>query len=119
MRKKNGLAGVLYTAILSAIAGYFFRTAQLTGGSAVPLTAFSILMVLIFLLAAVTLDKEATFAGVFRPSGQELAFSLLGALGLIAGCVLSFSGSIFQMLVSLLGILGGAGLGAAAVLRFR
>ena len=119
MRKKNGLAGVMYTAILSAIAGYFFRTAQLAGGSAVPLTAFSILMVLIFLLAAVTLEKEATFAGVFRPSGQELAFSLLGALGLIAGCVLSFSGSIFQMLVSLLGILGGAGLGAAAVLRFQ
>ena len=34
MRKKNGLAGVMYTAILSAIAGYFFRTAQLTGGYA-------------------------------------------------------------------------------------
>ena len=44
---------------------------------------------------------------------------LLGALGLIAGCVLSFRGSIAQMLVSLLGLLAGLSLGAGAVLRWK
>ena len=32
MKRKPGLIGVLYAAILAAIAGYFFRTAQLSGG---------------------------------------------------------------------------------------
>ena len=34
MKRKPGLIGVLYAAILAAIAGYFFRTAQLSGGMA-------------------------------------------------------------------------------------
>ena len=46
MKRKPGLIGVLYAAILAAIAGYFFRTAQLSGGSSVPVVAFSVLMVL-------------------------------------------------------------------------
>ena len=41
MKRKLGLIGVLYAAILAAIAGYFFRTAQLSSGSSVPVVAFS------------------------------------------------------------------------------
>ena len=117
MKRKPGLIGVLYAAILAAIAGYFFRTAQLSGGSSVPVVAFSVLMVLVFALAAVSLEKHAAYAEVYSPCRQDLAFSLLGAAGLIAGCALDFRGSVFRMLISLLGLLAGFGLGAAAVLR--
>ena len=117
MKRKLGLIGVLYAAILAAIAGYFFRTAQLSGGSSVPVGAFSVLMVLVFALAAVSLEKHAAYAEVYSPCRQDLAFSLLGAAGLIAGCALDFRGSVFRMLISLLGLLAGFGLGAAAVLR--
>ena len=115
MKRKLGLIGVLYAAILAAIAGYFFRTAQLSGGSSVPVVAFSVLMVLVFALAAVSLEKYAAYAEVYSPCRQDLAFSLLGAAGLIAGCALDFRGSVFRMLISLLGLLAGFGLGAAAV----
>ena len=119
MKQKSGMIGVVYAAILSAIAGYFFRMTQLSGGSSVPLIAFSILMVFVFALAAVSLEKKSAYEAVYRPSGQDLTFSMLGALGLIAGCVLSFRGSIAQMLVSLLGLLAGLSLGAGAVLRWK
>ena len=119
LKRRSGMIGVVYAAILSAIAGYFFRMTQLSGGSSVPLIAFSILMVFVFALAAVSLEKKSAYEAVYRPSGQDLTFSLLGALGLIAGCVLSFRGSIAQMLVSLLGLLAGLSLGAGAVLRWK
>lgn len=38
MKQKSGMIGVVYAAILSAIAGYFFRMTQLSGGSSVPLS---------------------------------------------------------------------------------
>ena len=82
MKQKSGMIGVVYAAILSAIAGYFFRMTQLSGGSSVPLIAFSILMVFVFALAAVSLEKQSAYEAVYRPSGQDLTFSLLGALGL-------------------------------------
>ena len=119
MKQKSGMIGVVYAAILSAIAGYFFRMTQLSGGSSVPLIAFSILMVFVFALAAVSLEKKSAYASAYRPCGQDLVFSLLGALGLLAGSALSFRGSIAQMLVSMLGLLAGLSLGAGAVLRWR
>lgn len=119
MKQKSGLIGVVYAAILSAIAGYFFRVTQLSGSSSVPLIAFSILMVFVFALAAASLEKKSAYEDIYRPCGQDLVFSLLGALGLIAGCVLSFRGSIAQMLVSLLGLLAGLSLGAGAVMRWK
>ena len=82
LKRRSGMIGVVYAAILSAIAGYFFRMTQLSGGSSVPLIAFSILMVFVFALAAVSLEKQSAYEAVYRPSGQDLTFSLLGALGL-------------------------------------
>lgn len=120
MKRKTGLIGVLYVAILSAIAGYFFRATQISGGSSVPLIAFSILMVLIFALAAVSLEKAAVFSEVYSRSGQDLAFCLLGALGLSAGCALCFrTASMVLSLISLLGILAGVSLAIGAVLRWK
>ena len=103
----------------SAIAGYFFRATQLSGSSSVPLIAFSILMVFVFALAAASLEKKSAYEDIYRPCGQDLVFSLLGALGLLAGCALGFRGSIAQMLVSLLGLLAGLSLGAGAVMRWK
>ena len=117
MKQKPGMIGVVYAASLSGIAGYYFRVVQMSGGSNVPLIAFSILMLLIFALSAVSLEKASAYAAVYRPCGADLALSLLGAAGLLAGCVLLFRGSVFQMLVSLLGILAALSLGAGAVLR--
>ena len=119
MKQKSGMIGVICAALLSAIAGYFFRTTQLSGGSSIPLIAFSILMVFVFALAAVSLEKKSAYASAYRPCGQDLVFSLLGALGLLAGSALSFRGSIAQMLVSMLGLLAGLSLGAGAVLRWK
>lgn len=119
MKQKSGLIGVVYAAILSAIAGYFFRATQLSGSSSVPLIAFSILMVFVFALAAASLEKKSAYEDIYRPCGQDLVFSLLGALGLLAGCALGFRGSIAQMLVSLLGLLAGLSLGAGAVMRWK
>ena len=84
MKQKSGLIGVVYAAILSAIAGYFFRATQLSGSSSVPLIAFSILMVFVFALAAASLEKKSAYEDIYRPCGQDLVFSLLGALGLHA-----------------------------------
>lgn len=78
MKQKSGMIGVVYAAILSAIAGYFFRMTQLSGGSSVPLLAFSILMVFVFALAAVSLEKQSAYEAVYRPSGQVEA--MFGAL---------------------------------------
>lgn len=119
MKHRSGLIGVVYAALLSAVIGFFFHASLLSGGSAIPLVAFSILMLLVFALAAVSLDKHSAFADVFPPSKQDLCFSLLGAAGLLAGCLLSFRGSTLRMLLSLLGLLAALGLGTAAVLRFR
>ena len=119
MKQKSGLIGVVYAAILSAIAGYFFGATQLSGSSSVPLIAFSILMVFVFALAAASLEKKSAYEDIYRPCGQDLVFSLLGALGLLAGCALGFRGSIAQMLVSLLGLLAGLSLGAGAVMRWK
>ena len=66
MKQKSGMIGVVYAAILSAIAGYFFRMTQLSGGSSVPLIAFSILMVFVFALAAVSLEKKSAYAQPVR-----------------------------------------------------
>ncbi len=119
MKHNSGLIGVVYAAILAAIIGFFFHASLLSGGSAIPLVAFSILMLLVFALAAVSLDKHSAFAEVFPSSRQDICFSLLGAAALLAGCVLSFRGSTLRMLLSLLGMLAALGLGVAAVLRFR
>lgn len=117
MKRKPSMAGVVYLALLAAIGGYFFRMAQLSGGSVVPVIAFCALLTIFFLLAAVSLQPAAAFAELYHPSNADLILSVVGALALMAGCALSFRGGMAQMFVSLLGLLGGAGLAWAAVMR--
>lgn len=119
MKRKTGLVGVLHIAVLSSFAAYALRASLRSAGSAIPLVAFCILMVLIFLLAAVSLERQSAYAAVYRRAMPDLLFSLIGAVGLAAGCALDFHGSMLRMLLSLLGMLAGLGLGVAAVLRWQ
>ena len=119
MKGKAVSFGLPYLAAIAGVAGYFFHTALRGGGSGVPLIAFSILMCLLFLLAAAAMDKREAYADVYRKLPSDLALSIAGALALAAGCGLSFSGgTIWGKGLDVLGILGAAGLAGAAVFRF-
>ena len=125
MKGKAVSFGLPYLAAIAGAAGYFFRAAQRAGGSAVPVIAFSVLMCLLFLLGAATLEKREAYADVYRKLPSDAALSILGALAVAAGCVLAFSGAgRFSMMLNVLGIVSAAGLaggipprreGAAAV----
>ena len=118
MKGKAVSFGLPYLAAIAGAAGYFFRAAQRAGGSAVPVIAFSVLMCLLFLLGAATLEKREAYADVYRKLPSDAALSILGALAVAAGCVLAFSGAgRFSMMLNVLGIVSAAGLAAAAVSR--
>ena len=93
MKGKAVSFGLPYLAAIAGAAGYFFRAAQRAGGSAVPVIAFSVLMCLLFLLGAATLEKREAYADVYRKLPSDAALSILGALAVAAGCVLAFSGA--------------------------
>ena len=118
MKGKAVSFGLPYLAAIAGAAGYFFRAAQRAGGSAVPVIAFSVLMCLLFLLGAATLEKREAYADVYRKLPSDAALSILGALAVVAGCVLALSGAgRFSMMLNVLGIVSAAGLAAAAVSR--
>lgn len=118
MKGKAISFGLPYLAAIAGVAGYFFHAALRGGGSSVPLIAFAVLMCLLFLLAAAALEKREAYADVYRKLPSDAVLSILGALALAAGCGLSFSGgSMFGKLLDVLGIVGAASLGAAAVSR--
>ena len=120
MMRKSGSSKVSWLGILAALLGYFFHATLLSGGSAIPLIAFSVLMLLLFWLSAATLEKRAEYAAVFRPMRLDFVLNTLGALALGAGCVLSFqSGGTFVRLICTLGLVGAAGLLAAGLLRTK
>ena len=118
MTGKAASFGLPYLAAIAGVAGYFFHAALRGGGSSVPLIAFSILMCLLFLLAAAALDKQEAYADVYRKLPSDTALSLLGAAAVAAGCVLSLpGGTMFGKVLDMLGIVGAVGLAAAAVCR--
>ncbi len=127
MHRRSGLFGVLYISLIAAIAAYFFRATSVSGGSPIPLAAFSVIMTLVFLLAAVSLEKESAFSGVYSASARDLTASVLGALAMATGCALSlprFGTPVTMQVfasgaVSVVGLLGAAGLAAAAIVRAR
>lgn len=119
MKKSAGRIGISYLTVIAGIVGYFFHVFLQSGGGSLPLIAFSVLMTLLALLSAVSLEKSARCADVFRPSAGAAALSVLGAAALIAGCLLSFQGGLFARAIALLGVLGAAGLAAGAVLCRR
>ena len=118
MKGKAVSFGLPYLAAIAGVAGYFFHAALRGGGSSVPLIAFSGLMCLRFLLAAAALEKREAYADVYRHLTSDLALSILGAAAIAVGCVLSMpGGSMFGKVLDMLGIIGAAGLAAAAVCR--
>ena len=120
MMRKSGFSKVSWLGVLAGLLGYFFHATMLSGGSAIPLIAFSVLMVLLFWLSAATLEKKMQYAEVFHAMRLDLALTALGALGLGAGCVLRFQeGGLFVRLICVLGLVGAMGLLAASVFRMK
>ena len=118
MTRKISFSKVSGLGVLAGLLGYFFHATMLSGGSAIPLIAFSVLMALLFWLTAATLEKKARYEEVFRPMRSDFVLSLLGALALGAGCVLRFqeAGRFYRM-ICVLGLVGAAGILCAGVLR--
>ncbi len=120
MTRKTGFSKVPYLGVLAGLLGYFFHATALSGGSAVPLIAFSLLSAALFALAAAALEKRASCAALFRPMRRDFALSLLAAVLLGAGCVLSFSGGgMIARLICVLGLVGALSLAVSAVFRLR
>ena len=118
MKGKAVSFGLPYLAVIAGVAGYFFHAALRSGGSSVPLIAFSILMCLLFLLGAAALEKREAYADVYRKLPSDAVLCILGAIAVAAGCVLSMpGGTTFGKALDVLGILGALGLAAAAVCR--
>ena len=105
MTRKIGFSKVSWLGVLAGLLGYFFHATMRSGGSAIPLVAFSVLMALLFWLSAVTLEKKSRYDEVFRPMRSDFICNTLGAIGLGAGCVLSMqAGGTFVRLIGLLGL---------------
>ena len=120
MARKIGFSKVPWLGVLAGLLGYFFHATMLSGGSAIPLIAFSVLMALLFWLSAATLEKRARYDEVFHPMRADALLSLLGAIALGAGCVLRFSSDgTAGKLICVLGVVGALALLASGVLRLK
>ena len=120
MTRKIGFSKVPWLGVLAGLLGYFFHATMLSGGSAIPLVAFSVLMALLFWLSAATLEKKARYDEVFRPMRSDFAVNTIGAVGLGAGCVMCFrAGGIYAQLICVLGLVGALGLAVCGVMRMK
>ena len=120
MMRKSGYSKVSYLGVLAGLVGYFFHATMQSGGSSIPLIAFSVLMVLLFWLASVTLEKKPAYQDVFRPLRVDFVLTVLASAALGAGCVLQFrSGGMLARLICVLGLVGALGQIAAGVFRLR
>ena len=118
MQGKAVSFGLPYLAVIAGIAGYFFHVTLRGGGSGTPLVAFAVLMCLLFLLGAAALEKREAYADVYRKLPSDAVLSVLGAVAVAAGCILSLpGGTMFGKALDMLGIVGAVGLAAAAVCR--
>ena len=118
MKGKAVSFGLPYLAAIAGGCGLFLPRRAARRGSAVPVIAFSVLMCLLFLLGAATLEKREAYADVYRKLPSDAALSILGALAVAAGVCWPFSGAgRFSMMLNVLGIISAAGLAAAAVSR--
>ena len=120
MTRKIGFSKVSWLGVLAGLLGYFFHATMRSGGSAIPLVAFSVLMALLFWLSAVTLEKKSRYDEVFRPMRSDFICNTLGAIGLGAGCVMGLKGGGTAVLViGLLGLFGALALLTGGVFRMK
>ena len=120
MMRKTGFSKVSWLGLLAGLLGYFFNATMRSGGSAIPLIAFSVLMALVFWLSAATLEKRARYDEVFHVMRLDFALTVLACIALGAGCVLGFSdGGILVQLTCVVGLVGAACGIIAAVFRLR
>lgn len=120
MNHRPSLSRVPYIALLCGIAVFFLRSTMASGGSAVPLIAFSALMTVVFLLAAMSLEKKSAYADVFQKAPLAAGLCIVGALALAVGCVQEFSApGTFRKGLAMLGVIAAAGLIGAQIVQLR
>lgn len=71
MTRKIGFSKVSWLGVLAGLLGYFFHATMRSGGSAIPLVAFSVLMALLFWLSAVTLEKKSRYDRGVPPDAKR------------------------------------------------
>ncbi len=118
MNRRPSLARLPYIAVLCGIAVFFLRSTLASGGSSVPLIAFCVLMTVVFLLAAVSLEKKSEAAEVFRRMPLAAISAIVGAGLLAAGCLQGFAAAgMFAKILAMLGVIAAAGLIAGQVFQ--
>lgn len=118
MKQRVKTLGAFFLAAAGAVIGFFFRSMQLSGHSRLPLIALSVLLTLLFILAAAALEQEKRFEAVLKPGRLPAIFGVLGGLCMAAGCAAGLSsGTLFSKAVAMLGILSGICAAAAGILR--
>ena len=80
MMRKTGFSKVSWLGLLAGLLGYFFNATMRSGGSAIPLIAFSVLMALVFWLSAATLEKRARYDEVFHVMRLDFALTVLACI---------------------------------------
>ncbi|MCQ2419581.1 MAG: hypothetical protein MJ118_00440 [Clostridia bacterium] len=117
MNHRPSLARLPYIAVLCGVAVFFLRSTLASGGSGVPMIAFSVLMTVVFLLAAASLEKNSEASVFFHRLPLASITAVIGAAALAAGCLQGFgSAGTFAKILSLLGVIAAVGLIAAQVL---
>ena len=105
MTKKSQAICLPGLALLVGAVGFWLRRQDIGGG--LPLAALSAVVTILFVLAAVTVEREAHFSSVFRPLGVEAFLPVLAGLAILASAVLSFSGGLLRLLIAVLGVVSG------------
>lgn len=118
MKQRVRAPGAFFLAAAGAVIGFFFRDMQLSGRSSLPLIALSVLMLLLFVLAAAALEQEKCFGAVLKPGKLPVIFGVLGGLCMAAGCAAGLSsGTLFSKALAILGILAAVCAAAVGILR--
>ena len=119
MKRARSYYSIFYISLLGAGLGYFFRSSQLSGGSLIPIVAFSALLVCIFGLGAGTLEKNSVYAEVYRKNMADLCFSVLAAAGLAGCAILEGTASTMSAVLCVMGMIAAASMLFSAILRVK
>ena len=117
MKEKTRVTWVPTLALVAGTVGYGLRKLQAGGGSGLPLAALSVVVTVVFALAAVTLEREACFSALFPNAGADRWISVPAGLAVVVWGFLSCRGGILQLLIAALGVMSGVVIAFDPLLR--
>ena len=120
MKQRRGARYFLIFIVVCAAAGFFLRRAERAGAGPGWLIGASALAALASLAVSLTLPPCKEFAALFAPSKLDGAVSACGgAVMLLGGFLMLVQSAGFARILGMLGVLAGACLAGAAILRAR